>query len=103
MILGELVRKNLLSRPVLCHVNRLFNTKEYVVYDNCHAKAKTISEQQAESIVLFCSRFMEAMMILENYWFFLTSFSVFVHNNNVDDCVDFSRVGHQSEALSCLI
>lgn len=73
------------------------------MYDNSHAIAKMVSEQQAESIILLCSRFMEAMMTLENYWFFSTSFSVFVHNNNVDDCVDFSRVGHQSETLMCLM
>ncbi|KAG0760000.1 hypothetical protein G6F21_012056 [Rhizopus arrhizus] len=92
--------KNQLSHLVPCHVNRLFNTNEYVVYDNRHVKVKITSEQQAESIVLFCSKFMEAVVILENYWFFLTSFSVFVHDKNVDDCADNSRVGFQQEAVS---
>lgn len=99
-IKNTVIMKNQLSHLVLCHVNRLFNTKEYVVYDNSHIKVKTTSEQQAESIVLFCSKFMEAVVILENFWFFLTSFSVFVHDKNVDDCADNSRVGLQQEAVS---
>ncbi|KAI9470945.1 MAG: hypothetical protein EXX96DRAFT_586296 [Benjaminiella poitrasii] len=92
--------KNQLSHLVPCHTNRLFNTKEYIVYDNSHIKVKIINEQQAESIVQFCSKFMGAVVILENYWFFLTSFSIFIHDKNVDNCADNSRVGHQQEAVS---
>ncbi|RCH87853.1 hypothetical protein CU098_009464, partial [Rhizopus stolonifer] len=99
-IKNTVIMKNQLNHLVPCHVNRLFNTKEYVVYNNSHAKAKITNKQQAESIVLFCSKFMEAVVILESYWFFLTSFSVFIHDKNVDDCADNSRVGLQQEAVS---
>lgn len=99
---NTIIMKNQLNHLVSCHVNRLFNANEHIVYDNSHEKGNITSEQQAERIISFCSKFMEAVVIIENYWFFMTSFSIFVHDKNVDDCADKSRVGIQQEAV-CFI
>jgi hypothetical protein len=39
-------------------------------------------------------------MILDEYWFFMTSFSLFIHNNQkIDDCADLSKVSYQNEEV----
>ncbi|KAI9246836.1 hypothetical protein EDC94DRAFT_529338, partial [Helicostylum pulchrum] len=41
--------------------------------------------------------FVEALIILQGYWFLITSFSVFFHDpHHVDDCADKSRFTYQN-------
>ncbi|KAI7882109.1 uncharacterized protein EV154DRAFT_428437, partial [Mucor mucedo] len=38
------------------------------------------------------------VVILKNYWFFMTSFPCFIHNNcQIDDCADLSKIEHQEK------
>lgn len=52
-------------------------------------------DQRARSIVLY----MENAVILDDYWFFCTCFSIFIHSK-VDGCADASRVGMQERIVS---
>lgn len=42
---------------------------------------------------------MKAVVILDNYWFFSTSFFLFIYSKEVD-CADALQVGVQEEAVS---
>ncbi|CAO3620660.1 unnamed protein product [Mucor hiemalis] len=53
-----------------------------------------------EDIVSHCHRFVESVTIIDNHWFFITSFSVFIHDSKLDDCADTSRVGLQLSAVA---
>ncbi|KAI9483612.1 MAG: hypothetical protein EXX96DRAFT_606591 [Benjaminiella poitrasii] len=48
-------------------------------------------------------KLVESVVILESHWFFMTSFSCFIHNNlKIDDCADLSKVGHQEKAVALI-
>lgn len=41
------------------------------------------------------------MVIIEGYWFFITSLSIFIHNNpQMDDCADYSKFGYQTSPVA---
>ncbi|KAG1454905.1 hypothetical protein G6F56_007205 [Rhizopus delemar] len=45
--------------------------------------------------------FVESVIILQEYWFLVTSFSVFIHDpNRVDDCADKSRFPYQNNPVA---
>lgn len=45
--------------------------------------------------------FVELLILLENYWFFMISFSYFIHNKfQIDDCAILSKVEHQEKAVT---
>jgi hypothetical protein len=45
--------------------------------------------------------FVESVVILKDYWLFMTSFSCFIHNNlQIDDCADLSKIGYQEDAVA---
>ncbi|KAG2212357.1 hypothetical protein INT47_001718 [Mucor saturninus] len=90
--------KDQLNRLIPCQLNHLFNTNDYVVHNNIQPEIKITNDEQAKSIVSFCSRFVEAVVILDSYWFLSTSFFIFIHNTNIDDCADNLLVGPQKQA-----
>ncbi|KAI8081799.1 uncharacterized protein B0P05DRAFT_578817 [Gilbertella persicaria] len=45
--------------------------------------------------------FVESVIILQEHWFLVTSFSVFIHDpNRVDDCADKSRFPYQNKPVA---
>lgn len=51
-------------------------------------------------IITYEPDFVESMIILRGYWFFMTSFSLFIHQNpQVDDRTDMSKVGYQEKVV----
>ncbi|KAI9245133.1 hypothetical protein EDC94DRAFT_497491, partial [Helicostylum pulchrum] len=65
------------------------------------ALGQTITERQADKIVReILPKFVKSVVILGNRWFMCTSFNVFFHQKNVDDCTDSSRVGYQDKIVA---
>jgi hypothetical protein len=101
------VMKDNLSHMIASPINRFFNAKEYHVWkndfgDNLLMKKTDLDAVEASRIVLeYGPKLVESVVILENHWFFMTSFSCFIHNNlQIDDCADLSQVGHQEKAVA---
>lgn len=45
--------------------------------------------------------FVESVVILQEHWFLVTSFSVYIHDpNRVDDCADKSRFPYQNKPVA---
>ncbi|KAI9259807.1 hypothetical protein EDC94DRAFT_649330 [Helicostylum pulchrum] len=60
-----------------------------------------LNEGQASQLIgTYAPRLVESVAIAQNYWFFMTSFSCFLHHNKVDDCADRSKIGFQDEAVA---
>lgn len=78
----------------------LFDPGNYLVYDNCHPSSVISTNKQAQDVVSHCCKFVELVTIIDDHWFFITSFSVFIHDSNLDDCADASRVGLQLSAVA---
>jgi hypothetical protein len=102
-----IVMKDNLSHMIASHINRFFNSKKYRVWkndfgDDLLMKKINLDAVEASRIVNeYGPKLVESVVILENHWFFMTSFSCFIYNNHqVDDCADLSKVGHQEKAVA---
>lgn len=102
-----MVMKDNLSHMIASPINRFFNSKEYRVWknnfgDDLLMKKTDLDAVEASRIVKeYGPKLVESVVILENHWFFITSFSCFIHNNpQIDDCADLSKVGHQEKAVA---
>lgn len=101
------VMKDSLSHMIASPINRFFNSKEYFPWKNDFGgdslmKKTDLNAVEARRIVNeYGPKFVESVVILENYWFLMTSFSFFIHNNlQIDDCADLSKVGYQEKAVA---
>ncbi|CAO3691292.1 unnamed protein product [Rhizopus microsporus] len=102
-----IVMKDNLSHMIASPINRFFNSKEHRVWkndfgDDLLMKKTDLDAVEASRIVNeYGPKLVESVVILENHWFFMTSFSCFIHNNHqIDDCADLSKVGHQEKAVA---
>ncbi|CAO3675401.1 unnamed protein product [Rhizopus stolonifer] len=92
--------------PLFC--NQLFQTKNYTLLSMEGFDGKLMNKEtkldlsQAKQLVKEAgSVFVESVIILQGYWFLVTSFSVFIHNpNRVDDCADKSRFPYQNNPVA---
>lgn len=76
---NDLVKmKTVLSHYVPSQVNSLFNLYDYMLYKNDNEEKAINSEEEAEAMIQKCKKFMEAVVVMEDVWFFTTAFSVFV-------------------------
>ncbi|KAI9483568.1 MAG: hypothetical protein EXX96DRAFT_558672 [Benjaminiella poitrasii] len=90
-----IVMKDNLSHMIASPINQFFNSKEYRT-DLDAVEASRIVDEYGPKLV-------ESVVILESHWFFMTSFSCFIHNNlKIDDCADLSKVGHQEKAVALI-
>ncbi|KAI9024375.1 hypothetical protein CLU79DRAFT_803844 [Phycomyces nitens] len=103
----SVVMKDSLSHMIASPINRFFNSKKYRVWkndfgDDLLMKKTNLDAVEASRIVNeYGPKLVESVVILENHWFFMTSFSCFIHNNRqIDDCADLSKVGHQEKAVA---
>ncbi|CAO3686586.1 unnamed protein product [Rhizopus stolonifer] len=101
------VMKDNLSHMIASPISRFFNSKEYHVWKNDFGddflmKKSDLDAAEASRIVdEYGPKLVESVIILENHWFFMTSFSCFIHNNlQIDDCADLSKVGYQEKAVA---
>ncbi|RCH88292.1 hypothetical protein CU098_007295 [Rhizopus stolonifer] len=102
-----IVMKDNLSHMVASPINRFFNSKEYHVWkndfgDDLLMKKTDLDAVEASRIVNeYGPKLVESVVVLEDHWFFITSFSCFIHSNHqIDDCADLSKVGHQEKAVA---
>ncbi|OBZ81582.1 hypothetical protein A0J61_10368 [Choanephora cucurbitarum] len=96
----RLLFKDRLSHIIPSYVRSLFNPNKYRLYEGSHRNQKVGTAEKADKTVTFSSRFLESVVVMANHWFFVTSFCVFVHEKNVDDCADYSKVGLQEDAVA---
>ncbi|CAO3632884.1 unnamed protein product [Mucor hiemalis] len=95
--------RNNLGHQMNAHLCRLLNPTEYnLSYALPPAATQNVLNQQQASLIIdkICPKFIESVAIMEKYWFMTTSFSIFLHQKDLDDCADGSRVGTQSEAIA---
>lgn len=102
-----IVIKDSLSHMIASPINRLFNSKEYRVWKNYFGddslmKKTDLDALEASRIVNeYGPKLVESVVILENHWFFMTSFFCFIYSNHqIDDCADLSKVGHQKKSVA---
>ncbi|RCH78527.1 hypothetical protein CU098_000851, partial [Rhizopus stolonifer] len=92
--------------PLFC--NQLFQTKNYTLLsmksfdEKLMDKETKLNLSQAKQLVKEVGpAFVESVIILQEYWFLVTSFSVFIHDpNRVDDCADKSRFPYQNNPVA---
>ncbi|KAG2201559.1 hypothetical protein INT47_007436 [Mucor saturninus] len=99
----DILKKNIGDSPI----NRFFKSSEYRVWknnfgDDLLMKKTDLNAVEASRIVNeYAPKLVESVIILENHWFFMTSFSCFIHDNNqIDDCADLSKIGHQDKTVA---
>jgi hypothetical protein len=89
-------------------VNQLLLTENYIplqmsfgVDDATMSKNYKLSETEANSIVQrYGARFAESILLFDGYWFFVTSFDLFLHSNpQIDDCADRSKYSYQPKPI----
>ncbi|GAA5801848.1 hypothetical protein HPULCUR_007303 [Helicostylum pulchrum] len=92
---------------VLCSVDTsLFDCEGYGYWENNFQgdnliKRTDLNEAEASELIgTYAARLVESIAVLEKYWFFVTSFSAFLHHNAVDDCADQSKTGYQEKAIA---
>ncbi|CAO3616292.1 unnamed protein product [Mucor hiemalis] len=90
-------------------VSRFYNAKDYQACktnfagDKLMDKTNLTFDEASKIVNTHCPQLVESVVILKNNWFFMTSFSVFIHNNpQVDDCADLSKVGHQEKMVAII-
>jgi hypothetical protein len=63
-------------------------------------EAKLDLSQAKQLVTEVGPAFVESVIILQEHWFLVTSFSVFIHDpNRVDDCADKSRFPYQNKPV----
>ncbi|CAO3698431.1 unnamed protein product [Rhizopus stolonifer] len=99
--------KDNLSHIIASPINRFFNFKEYRVWKNDFGndllmKKTDLNAAEASRIVNeYGPKLVESVVILENHWFFMTSFFYFIHNNlQIDNCADLSKAGHHEKVVA---
>ncbi|KAI8350338.1 hypothetical protein EDC96DRAFT_485877 [Choanephora cucurbitarum] len=93
-----LFSKDNLSHLVVSDVCRLFDPTQYALQkDSRQHRVDTI--EKANEAVSFAAEFLESVVMMDNHWFFVTSFCMFVHEKHVDDCADKSAVGLQRDPV----
>ncbi|KAI7898408.1 uncharacterized protein BX663DRAFT_582056 [Cokeromyces recurvatus] len=100
----NVVIKDNLSRMITSPISRFFNSKEDLAWKNDFGgdllmKKTDLNAEEATRIVNeYDPKFVKSVVILENYWFFMTNFSYFFHNNfQIDDYADFSKIGYEKK------
>lgn len=100
---------NDLDRIISTTVGQFFDAKEYRVWNNDFSndsmmmKTDLNAEGASAMVCEYGPQFVESVVVLKKHWFFMTSFSCFIHNNKqIDDCTDLSRVGHQDKAVALI-
>lgn len=92
--------------PLFC--NQLFQTKNYTLLSMERFDVKLMDKEtkldlsQAKQLVKEVGpAFVESVIILQEHWFLVTSFSLFIHDpNRVDDCADKSRFPYQNKPVA---
>lgn len=105
---SKAIMKNNLGHILACSVNRFFETTKYhdlwlnYQNDTLMRESNDLSADEATCLVKkYCPQFVESVVVLANHWFFITSFSPFIHNNfKVDDCADRSVISYQSNPIA---
>jgi hypothetical protein len=96
--------KNNLNHLLPCHTTRLFDASQYSLYsseDDDALREETLTEEQASNFIEgVCPKFVECASIMDGVCFFITSFCVFVHSKQVDDCADSSLVSVQKKVTA---
>lgn len=94
----SVIMKSNLSQLVHASVNRLFDTSCYKLLQNEDIQVmlteERIDNDEAKLIITrHCPKFVEIVVIINEFWFLCTSFCAFIHKEELDDCADASRVG----------
>ncbi|KAI8360708.1 hypothetical protein EDC96DRAFT_513137 [Choanephora cucurbitarum] len=91
---NRIFRKDNLNSLLLSNVRKFFEPNQYKIANDVYKMPVTTTEESNEAAST-AARFLESVSIVENNWFFVTSFCMFIHKKSLDDCADKSAVGFQ--------
>ncbi|KAI8369833.1 hypothetical protein EDC96DRAFT_588604 [Choanephora cucurbitarum] len=92
--------KNKMNHVIPSYVSSFFNPNDFHLYKGSHENEKADTARKVDEMVRSSTQFLEAVILMENHWFFVTSLCVLVHDKNLDDCADMSKIGPQDEVIA---
>ncbi|KAK4519220.1 uncharacterized protein ATC70_009452 [Mucor velutinosus] len=79
--------------------------KKQLFADKYMKKAANVDIEQADALIRkVAPMFVEAVIIIKDNWYMITSFSVFIHDpQHIDDCADNSKFAYQDKPIAFIM